>query len=1156
MPHFSNDSLEDGLLDQCGVAVMVAKTTSRGLVITACNEANAKMTGFSRDELIGSRPDDTTLCAESDMQSMHRAMRSAKSGEPGIFSSRFKRKDGTPFAVRCLVTGRYTKSGALSHYVFVSTPINPGNPGLRWFGTNGLLTQAERIGGTGAWRYDFATEELICSDNCYALFGLPAGETMTARLMELLPEAELSKIRKIGRQCRQSGQPGEVDIIFYRDDGLRREALVAIQPECNAKGEVIALVGVLRDESEMRCLRRRQKMFLNAARIGFIEVDLDRHIISFSADTAAIIGMEPVPGSMPVQMWKERVHPDDIDKAWKSFCAHSNSTESFVRRYRFRTDAGEWRWVEVRAAARIDPGKKSPTVYSTIADIDDQVRASQKLADMRARLDFAIDAAELGLWSWDLRAGMQNGAMSWSPHMRQILGLEPDSGVSWNVFESLIHPEDRGAVTETILAATETPGDGSFALEHRCVRPDGVIVWVENRGLARQDHKGRITTIAGALLDITERKHAEAALIRSEQRFHDVMEITGECIFELDADGRFTYLSGAAKQIYGYEPQEMLGETPLKFTPFHQKTYQEWITNARQNLGWHNVEREVRRKDGSLGWITVKGRTIIDEQGAIAGFRGAITDTTERHGFIEKLLQSERRTNDAVRIADSCIFDLDPDGRMTYVSNNARQLFGADPEELVGQMTYVLAPELKPRHVEWLEAIRNSDGGLQSEIRMTPLDGRPPLWMRTICRVLTNDAGELIGYRGFAIDITARKQADSEIIRAKREAEAAAEERARFLSTMSHEIRTPLNAMIGMTDLLLDMEQSPEQKALTSSANIAGKHLLGLVNDILDFSKLDAGKLVVEKKPFDMEEELGAVRDMLAESAREKGLALELKISPKARGCFTGDAQRLRQILVNLLGNAIKFTEKGQVGITVSAAKRGWLRFAVTDTGVGISEEALPTLFQDFAQADSSITRKYGGTGLGLAISKRLAERMGGKIGVASKLGEGSTFWFELPLPRARKGRPKSGKSKAKTTKVAQDWHLRVLVAEDNPANQMLIRTILTRMGHETVMANNGLEAVQAALAARYDLILMDVQMPELDGVSATRQLRKKGCDTPVIALTAHAVAEEKQRFAAAGMNDWLSKPFDARQLAQTMFALTGKKPKTAAPRRRKQRRA
>ncbi|MDQ6959550.1 MAG: PAS domain S-box protein, partial [Mariprofundaceae bacterium] len=363
--------------------------------------------------------------------------------------------------------------------------------------------------------------------------------------------------------------------------------------------------------------------------------------------------------------------------------------------------------------------------------------------------------------------------------------------------------------------------------------------------------------------------------------------------------------SDAARQIYGHTPQSMLGECPLTFTPAHMCTYKDWISRARKDHGWHNAEREIRRKDGSRGWVTVNGRAVFDSANTIIGFRGAITDTTERHSFIEQLLQSEQRTNDAVRIADGCIFDLDTDGCIIYVSDNAKRLFGADPEDLIGKPTYTLAPDLEPRHLEWLETIRASDGGLESEIRMSPLDGRPDLWTRTICRMLTNDEGELIGYRGIALDVTARKQAALEIIRAKQAAEAAAEERARFLSTMSHEIRTPLNAMIGMTDLLLDMPQSEEQKNLTNSANTAGRHLLGLVNDILDFSKLDAGKLVVEQTPFELEEEINTVRDMLAASAREKHLALEVRINRNAQGCFVGDASRIRQILVNLVGNAI-----------------------------------------------------------------------------------------------------------------------------------------------------------------------------------------------------------------------------------------------------------
>ncbi len=1124
------------LLGDCNVGIMVTKVTEEGLIIVSCNDANEQITGYSPEELIGTCPEKTTSDNTTDTQSIRKAIRLAESGEPGIFASRFKRKDGKPFAIRCMVTGRFDENGVCTHYVFISTSINPENAGLRWFGAQGLLAQAEEVGDTGAWRFDLEKNELVCSENCYALHGLSSKTDSVERILALIPNSERGRIYKAKEECRQSGQPFELHCTYYRDDGTRRDGLLAAQPEFDDDDNVIALIGVLRDETEICSLRRKQEMFLNAAQVGFVEIDLESQTMFYSADVSVMLGAERVPDQISIEEWKTRLHPEDFDMAWDTFNKLIKSTNSFTSRYRFMTESGVYCWFETRAAARFAPGKDIPIVFGTITNIDVQVRADQELAETRDRLDLAVDSAGLGLWNWDLQAKNQDGAMSWSPHMANILGLESDEKASWQTLVSLIHPDECDDVSEIILATTEPNVGKEFRIEHRCIRPDGTIIWVENRGLARHDEKGQAIAIAGALQDITERKRAETDLVISQRRFHDVATITGECIFELDAEGYITYLSDAARQIYGYKPEELIGKHSTFLSAGPDEDKKVWVSDAHKNFGWKSVERKIIRKDGSFGWIVANGRALMDADGNIVGFRGATNDITEHKVSMEKLVESERRVSDVVRIAGGCIFDLDTEGRILYMSDNAASLFGASPADLIGKHTYALAPDLEPRHQEWLDTIRHSDGGLESEIRMTPLNGEVNRWMSTNCRMVTDDDGNLIGYRGVAFDISTRKQAEIEIINARKAAEATAEERSRFLSTMSHEIRTPLNAMIGMTDLLLDMPQEEEQGRLTNSANTAGKHLLALINDILDFSKLEANKLEVEKAPFNLQSEIRTVHDMLITGARDKGLNLKIKLDNDTKGDFVGDPSRIRQILVNLVGNAIKFTTQGSVSVKVSKTNEQRIRFSVTDTGTGIEPEALPTLFKDFAQADSSVTRTFGGTGLGLAICKRLTEVMGGDIGATSNPGKGSTFWFEIPLAKASAiNLNEETQQTNEPQRDATDWHLRVLVAEDNPANQLLIKTILTRMGHEIVMTENGLEAVDAALKEPFDLILMDVQMPKLDGVSATRQLREAGCDTPIIALTAHMIAEEQSRFSAAGMDAWLSKPFDLRKLIETM---------------------
>ena len=481
---------------------------------------------------------------------------------------------------------------------------------------------------------------------------------------------------------------------------------------------------------------------------------------------------------------------------------------------------------------------------------------------------------------------------------------------------------------------------------------------------------------------------------------------------------------------------------------------------------------------------------------------------------------------------------MTPDGTISYpfISDGMRDLVGVEPAAVMADPQAWLDrihPDDLPRA---LDSMRDSARTLQPwkiDARMIRNDGSI-VWCHGTMHTSRRDDGTVV-WDGFMGDITERVTLEALLEAARDKAEAAARAKSEFLATMSHEIRTPMNGIIGFATLILETDLTPLQREHAETVRNAARGLLVILNDVLDYSKIEAGRVDLERVSFSPASVIDETVSIMAESARQKGVTLARAAAPDVPPWAVGDPHRLRQILLNLAGNALKFTERGKVDVRVAvrADDPRRLRFEVADTGIGIADEVRVRLFDRFTQGDSSVTRRFGGTGLGLAICKRLVELMGGAIGVDSTVGVGSTFWFEVPLVPAAPAA--DGSAADKTVLPARP--LRILLVDDAEMNRRLAVFMLQAAGHRVEAAADGAAAVDAAAREAFDVILMDVQMPGIDGYEATRRIRglPGGGSVPVIAMTANVMQEDVDRCFAAGMDAHLSKPIDKGELLKTV---------------------
>ncbi len=799
--------------------------------------------------------------------------------------------------------------------------------------------------------------------------------------------------------------------------------------------------------------------------------------------------------------------------------------------------------------------KKLTESNNDLAASEEEIRAQlEQIGELQSTLEARerqlrelVDTASDMIYELD-----EHGRFAFvNPVLQSVTGYTQSELMAMPYWE-LIHPEERERVVQFYLDQRKNLNEHTF-LRLSIITKNGSRVWVDQN--VRMFFRGAWTyKVSVVARDVTPLREAENRLAESEQLFRTLAENAPVGIFQSDLNGKCKYVNKRWCRLAGIsEEQAKEDGWNSVIDPDELKRVQKaWADAAAAGK---ELEIEVRLNnpiDGEV-WVNARATALYDSQGNMVGHLSIAIDVTALKLAQQRLAESEKlyrllATNSKDLIT---LFKADEEATRVFVSPSVKEILGYTPEELIGKSAFeIMAEEDAKRMKAETHPVTLSGRPASVEYRIRRKDGTF-IWMESFSHPFFDASGKMIGFQTSARDITQRKEFEHELIVAKEHAEEATKTKSQFLSMMSHEIRTPMNAVIGLANLLLSDDPRQDQVDSLELLKFSGQNLLSILNDILDFSKIEANKVTLEHVDFDLHESIENVVKILEPRATEKGIELRFSFDEGLPNEVKADPVRINQVVTNLVSNAIKFTSNGVVSLEVRTARHSeevngaphhFYEFRIRDTGIGIAADKLATIFDSFSQATSDTTRKYGGTGLGLTITRRLINLMGSEVAVKSELGKGSEFSFVLRLEKGRVPKHHIANNE-RSNDLLKDRNIVVLLVEDNRVNQVVATNFFRRWGVQYDIANNGREAVDMVTRKMYDMVFMDLQMPEMDGYQATHAIRQIPDSyyhkLPIVALTASAMTSMRDKVMASGMTDFMSKPFQPEELQQMIIKYT-----------------